>query len=84
LLVEVLSGSTERFDRQQKFEFYKSIESFQEYLLVAQQQASIVQYIKQADGSWQGNEVIGLDSQIYLPSINCHLLLREVYKDVLS
>lgn len=84
LLVEVLSSSTARFDRQQKFEFYKSIESFQEYLLVAQQQASIVQYVKQADGSWQGNEVIGLDSQIYLPSINCHLLLREVYKDVLS
>lgn len=82
-LVEVLSSSTERFDRQKKFEFYKSIESFREYLLVAQDQASIVQYVKQEDGSWQGNEVVGLDSEIYLPSINCRLLLREVYQDVL-
>lgn len=84
LLLEVLSSSTERFDRQKKFEFYKSIESFQEYLLVAQNQASIIQYVKQADGSWQGNEVIGLDSQIYLPSIDCSLVLREVYESVLS
>jgi Uma2 family endonuclease len=84
LLVEVLSSSTERFDRQKKFDFYKSIESFREYLLVAQDQASIVQYVKREDGSWQGNEVIGLGSEIYLPSINCRLLLREVYQDVLS
>lgn len=84
LIVEVLSSTTGRFDRHQKFEFYKSIESFREYLLIAQDQPSIVQYVKQEDGSWQGNEVIGVDSEIYLPSINCHLLLREVYQDVLA
>ncbi|KAF0247525.1 MAG: hypothetical protein FD167_3074 [bacterium] len=71
LLVEVLSNSTERFDRQKKFEFYKSIESFREYLLIAQDQPSIVQYVKQDNGTWQASEVTGLDSEIYLPSINC-------------
>ncbi|KAF0248034.1 MAG: hypothetical protein FD167_2563 [bacterium] len=84
LLVEVLSNSTERFDRHKKFEFYKSIESFREYLLVSQDQPSIVQYVKQDNGNWQASEVTGLDSEIYLPSINSRLLLREVYQDVLS
>ena len=84
LLIEVLSSSTERFDRQKKFDFYKSIESFREYLLVSQDQPSIVQYVKEEGGNWQANEVTGLDSEIYLPSINCRLLLREVYQDVLS
>jgi Uma2 family endonuclease len=83
MLVEVLSTSTERFDRHKKFEFYKSIESFREYLLITQNQPSITQYIKQGDGTWQGNEVIGLDSQIHLPSIDCTLRLSEVYQDVL-
>lgn len=83
LLVEVLSSTTERFDRHQKFEFYKSIESFQEYLLIPQNQASITQYVRQADNSWQGNEVIGLENTIHLPSINCDLLLSQVYEGVL-
>lgn len=83
VLVEVLSGTTKRYDRHLKFDLYKSIESFQEYLLIAQDQPSITQYVKQADGTWQGNEVIGADSEIYLPSINCHLLLRQVYEGIL-
>ncbi len=80
LLVEVLSGTTQRFDRHQKFEFYKSIPAFREYLLITQYQPSITQYLKQGDGTWQGSEVIGLDSQIYLPSIDCTLQLSEVYQ----
>lgn len=84
LLIEILFNTTERYGRHLKFEFYKSIESFQEYLLIAQDELSITQYVKQADGSWQGNEVIGLDSEIYLPSINCRLLLKQVYEGVLQ
>lgn len=83
LLIEVLSNTTERFDRHKKFEFYKSIPSFREYLLVTQGQPSITQYVKQDDGTWQPQEVIGLESQIYLPSIACTLALKDVYQDVL-
>lgn len=83
MLIEVLSSSTERFDRHKKFEFYKSIPTFKEYLLITQNQPSITQYIKQDDGTWQGSEVIGIENQIYLPSIDSTLRLSEVYQDVL-
>lgn len=84
LLVEVLSNSTERFDKQQKFEFYKSIETFREYLLISQEQPFVTQYVKQGNGTWQGSEIIGLNSEIYLPSISCQPSLREVYEGVLQ
>ena len=52
LLMEVLSESTEGYDRGRKFQHYRSIESLKEYLLVSQDEARIEKYIKQGDGFW--------------------------------
>jgi Uma2 family endonuclease len=82
LIIEVLSDSTERYDRTGKFEFYKSIPSFKEYLLIAQDEPRITQFIKQDDGHWQPDEVIGRDEKLYLPSIDCTLALSDVYQDI--
>lgn len=83
LIVEVLSPNTERIDRGPKFTVYKSIPAFEEYLLIAQNAPRITQFVKQDDGQWQPpNVVTGLDSTIYLPSIDCTLALSGVYQDL--
>ena len=82
LLIEVLSPSTEAFDRGDKFTYYKSIPSFREYLLVAQHRPHITHYVKQTDGKWDYEESNDLTSNLVLPSVDCALALSEVYVGV--
>ena len=82
LIVEVLSDSTEAYDRGDKFTHYKSIPNFREYLLVAQHRSHITQYVKQDDGSWRYGEVNEMSARLHLPSVDCLLQLHEVYQDV--
>src|SRR5262249_18269538 len=82
LLVEVLSNTTERFDRTSKFTLYQSILSFKEYLLIAQDKPCITQFVKQTDGSWKPNEVTGLDISLNLPTIDSKLTLSDVYQGI--
>lgn len=82
LIIEVLSPSSEAYDRGKKFEHYRSIESFVEYLLVAQDEPRIEQYLRQPAGRWLFTAVAGLDATIALPSIQCELALAEVYDRV--
>lgn len=82
LLYEVLSPSTEGFDRGDKLTYYKSIPSLAEYLLIAQHRPHITQYVRQPNGSWAYDEVNALDTSLFLPSLEVTLHLREVYQDV--
>jgi Uma2 family endonuclease len=82
LIIEVLSDSTEAYDRGDKFTHYKSIPSLKEYLLIAQHRPHITQYVKQEDGSWSYDEVNELSDRIQLASIDCVLELSEIYRDV--
>ncbi len=82
LIVEVLSDSTESFDRGDKFTYYKSIESFTEYILIAQHRPHITQYVKQSDNSWSYQEINGLESKIHIYSVDCEVSLAEIYEDV--
>ena len=82
LIVEVLSPSTERFDRTGKFTFYQSIPSFREYLLIAQDKPCITQHVKRSDGNWEHNETADIDSVLHLPSLDCSLALNEVYEGI--
>lgn len=82
LIVEILSDLTEAFDRGDKFTYYKSIESFSEYLLIAQHRPHVTQYVKQADKSWSYTEVNDLSEKIYVASLDCELSLDELYGDV--
>ena len=82
LLIEVLSETTESYDRGKKFQHYRSIESLQEYVLVSQDEARIEKYVKQDDGFWILSETVGLDSKIKFDSIDCIIALGEVYDKV--
>ena len=82
LIVEILSSSTEAYDRGDKFTHYQSIPSFREYLLVAQHRPHISHLIKQADGSWIHNEYNDLEAVVKLASLNCELPMSEVYENI--
>ena len=82
MIVEVLSDSTESFDRGDKFTYYKSIESFNEYILIAQHRPHITQYVKQTDNSWSYREINGLDNRIHIYSVDCEVSLEEIYYDI--
>lgn len=81
VILEVLSDSTEAYDRGRKFDHYRAIESLTDYLLVAQDEAKIEHYTRQKDG-WLLTQVKGLDDVLPLPSIGCELRLAEVYEQV--
>jgi Uma2 family endonuclease len=82
LIIEVLSESTEAYDRGDKFTHYKSIPTLREYLLIAPHRPHITQYVKQEDGSWSYREVNDPSAGLHLPSVDCVLELSEVYRDV--
>lgn len=82
LVVEVLSRSTQNFDRTTKFFYYKQIPSFQEYVLVEQKMPYLVASYKIAERTWQDTVADGLSSSVYLKSINCTLELKKIYKGV--
>lgn len=82
LIIEVLSPSTEAYDRGDKFTYYKSIPSFREYLLIAQHRPHVTHYVKSEAGKWDYEEANDLDSHTYLPTIDCTLSLADIYRDV--
>lgn len=82
LLIEVLSDSTESYDRGKKFQHYRSIESLQEYVLVSQDEARIEKYVRHGDGFWLLSEAVGLDSEIEFAAIECRIAMQEVYDKV--
>ncbi|CCE23573.1 Uma2 family endonuclease [Methylotuvimicrobium alcaliphilum] len=81
VIIEVLSLSTEAYDRGAKFSHYRKIESLREYLLVAQDQPLIERYVRQGD-AWLLTETAGLDTSVHLESIDCVLSLKEIYDKV--
>jgi Uma2 family endonuclease len=79
LVVEVLSKSTESYNRIGQSAYYRTIESLTEYLLVAQEEYRIEQYVKQPDGRWLLSDVRSLENTIELEGIGCSLALRDIY-----
>ena len=82
VIIEVLSKSTERYDRGLKFMKYRRIESLQEYLLVSQHEALVEHYVRQPNDDWLMSEALGLDAVIHLSSINSDIKLIEAYDKV--
>lgn len=82
LIVEILSESTAEFDRGYKFTYYKSIESFTEYLLIAQDRPHVWQFIKQGENDWLHHEFNAVEDKFHLASLDCQLELLELYQDV--
>jgi len=81
VLIEVLSESTEAYDRGKKSEFYRSIPSLQEYLLIAQDRVHVEQYRRQG-AAWLFTEYSALEDAVVLTSIGCTLSLAAIYERV--
>src|SRR5258708_8259829 len=84
LIVEVLSPSTEGYDRGKKFELYRTIESFREYLLVHQDRRHVEHYSKQEDGSWLLREHSGEGGSLVIARLNAQILLADLYASALE
>ena len=82
LIVEVLSDSTEAYDRGRKFEHYRKLESLAEYVLISQHWPHVESYRRQPDHHWLLTESSGLDGVLRLESIDCELALAEIYDKV--
>lgn len=81
VVVEVLSPTTEAYDRGLKFARYRRRASLKEYVLVAQDRVSVERYSRENE-HWVLTEATHLDDVIELPSIGCRLTLRDVYDNV--
>ncbi|MBE9141233.1 Uma2 family endonuclease [Nodosilinea sp. LEGE 07088] len=84
LLAEVLSDSTEKYDRGDKFEAYRTLPSLQEYLLIDQHRPHVEQYVKQFEHQWLFTEYSGLEARVQLASIPVELALDDLYQGVMS
>ena len=82
IVIEVLSDSTEDYDRGTKFKHYMGITSLQEYILIAQDEVRVDHYTRQAEGDWRLLVSKSLEAVMQLPSINCTLLLADIYRKV--
>lgn len=82
VLVEVLSPSTENYDRGQKFQRYRALSSLAEYVLIAQDAMYVEHYARQHDGRWLLTEADGAEGVLELASIGCRLALVNVYEKV--
>ncbi len=82
LIIEVLSATTEGYDRGRKSSYYRSLDSLQEYVLVSQEEVRVELYTCQEDGHWLLSEADRLEASVDLVSIGCTLRLAEVYERV--
>lgn len=82
LILEVLSPTTEGHDRGKKFAWYRTLDSFREYVLVAQDEIRVELFTRQEDGHWLLSEASRLEETLPLVSIGCELRLADVYDRV--
>jgi Uma2 family endonuclease len=84
LIIEVLSPSTEAYDRGKKFAHYRTIASLVEVVFISQEQVEVERYSRQSGGGWLLLEANRLEDRLPLPAIGCELPLTAVYERVFS
>jgi Uma2 family endonuclease len=83
LIVEVLSDSTETTDKREKRINYQSLDSLQEYVLVAQDEMGVEIYRQESNGNW-AVETLGENDLLQLDSVGLTLTMADIYEDVLT
>jgi Uma2 family endonuclease len=82
VVVEILSDSTEGYDRGAKFAHYRQIPSLQEYVLIAQDRPLVERYVRQPDNGWLMTEVAALSETFLFASVPARILLTDIYAGV--
>jgi Uma2 family endonuclease len=81
VIVEVLSTSTEAYDRGEKFAHYRRLESLRDYVLIAQDKVRVEHYVRQGN-QWILSEASEVSSVVHLAAIGCDLVLQDIYDKV--
>jgi Uma2 family endonuclease len=79
VIFEVLSPSTEQYDRTTKFDLYKQIETFREYVLIEQDRPRVEHWLRLEDGSWRENVLIGMDAKLAVQTASLTVSLVDLY-----
>jgi Uma2 family endonuclease len=82
LIIEVLSKSTEAYDRGAKFEYYQTIESFREYVLITQEPFRVKQFVRKHENEWTYFEFRKPEDIVNLNSIDCQISLQDIYHKI--
>lgn len=82
VIVEILSPTTEAYDRGEKFSRYRQLDSLEEYVLVSQDTANVETFFRQPDGGWLLMPFVGLEATARIRCLGIDLPLREVYANV--
>lgn len=82
VLIEVLSDSTEAYDRGAKFRLYEQIETFQEYVLVSQDEHLVERFVRQPDGTWTRSTVAGRNAEFAFATVPVTIPMAEIYENV--
>ena len=82
LIVEVLSPSTADYDRRTKFDYYRSLPSFQEYVLIYQDSPWVSVYFKDSPEYWHIQDYRNMEDNIIFQSLNCSIDMKEVYEHI--
>jgi Uma2 family endonuclease len=82
LIVEVLSASTEAYDRGGKFAIDRRLPSLEAYVLVSQRRPLVEVFTRQPDGRWILSETEGLDAEVVFASLGCGIAMRGIYEKV--
>lgn len=82
LVVEVLSKSTQKYDRTGKFDKYKTLESFKEYVMIRQNECYAEVWYRERPGLWHETIVTDIEGKLPLQSIGVEILMKRIYKNV--
>ncbi len=82
VIMEILSISTEGYDRGDKFSHYQFIDSFIEYILISQYVCRVEKFIRQKDKTWIYSTYSNLEDTVKIESINCDLPVADIYRKV--
>ncbi|HAR32868.1 MAG TPA: Uma2 family endonuclease, partial [Desulfobacter sp.] len=82
IIMEILSDSTEAFDRGDKFAYYRAISTLKEYILISQKKIRVEQFILRDDNKWEYRSYEGTNLVLNMESIQCELPLSEIYLNV--
>lgn len=82
VVFEILSDSTEAFDRGKKFDHYRRIPTLQEYVLISQEKPLVERFLRETDMDWKLQVIEGLDATLALSSVDASITLAEIYEDI--
>jgi len=82
LIIEVLSSSTEGYDRGKKFEYYRQLASLEEYVLIAQSEYHVDIFRKNVQQRWELFSFSGQQAHVYFASLDYSIVMNELYEEV--